>query len=282
MLTPLDFSTAISFVTGAGSGMGQSIARSLARRGSTVVIADIELDAATNTANLIISDGGKAIPRQVDVSRPDEVQSAADFVFDAFGHLDVLVNNAGVTMRPFRAVWDASLSDFEWMMRINYFGVVNGLLAFVPRMRADDRRKHIVSTSSMATLDEVPGHAMYTASKSAVDGISEVLRGEFEDQGDNIGVTILYPGQVTTRIATSERLRDEADRSDARQVRAYERKRPAVAHNEPLDPSLVGEMVLRAIENNDPYCLTHPAPIEKLQQRLAAWEAGYRGIVQPA
>jgi NAD(P)-dependent dehydrogenase (short-subunit alcohol dehydrogenase family) len=280
MLTSVDFTTATSFVTGAGGGMGQAIAESLARRGGAVVVTDIELDAAARVADKISAAGGRAVARQLDVADADAVKNAADFTYDTFGQVDILVNNAGVTMRPFRAVWDASLSDFHWMMGINYFGIVNGLHAFVPRMRADSGRKHIVNTSSMATLDEVPGHGMYTASKGAVDGISEVLRGEFEDQGDNIGVTILYPGQVTTRIATSERLRDAADRSDARGVLPYERKRPVVAHNAAIGPEPVGEMVIAAIEHNDPYCLTHPAPMETLRRRLAAWEAGYRGIPQ--
>jgi NAD(P)-dependent dehydrogenase (short-subunit alcohol dehydrogenase family) len=280
MVTPIEFAGSASFVTGAGSGMGRSIALSLARRGSNVVVTDIELDAAQATVDLITEEGLTAIARQVDVADPDAVAAAADFAYETFGRVDVLVNNAGVTMRPFRAIWNGSLSDFEWMMRINYLGVVHGLLAFVPRMRVDSGRKHIVNTSSMATLAETPGHAMYTASKAAVDGVSDVLRAEFEDHDDNIGVTILYPGQVTTRIGTSERLRAEKDRSDARGVIAYEQKRPLAALNEPLAPEFVGDMVVAAIEHNDPYCLTHPAPVEGLRRRVELWDAGFRGVQQ--
>jgi NAD(P)-dependent dehydrogenase (short-subunit alcohol dehydrogenase family) len=272
-----EFNQAVSLVTGAGGGIGASIAQSLALRGAIVVVTDIEPDAAQATVDRIAGAGGTATARRLDVTDSSAVDALADEVYDTFGRVEVLVNNAGVTMRPFRAVWDASMADFEWMMRVNYFGVVNGLRAFVPRMRAAGRRAHIVNTSSLATLDEAPGHAMYTASKAAVDGLSEVLRAEFVEQGDDIGVTILYPGQVTTRIATSERLREEADRSENRAVRAYQRKSAPRAHNEPLEPELVGDMVIAAIERDLPCVLTHPAPLETLRRRITDWEAGYLG-----
>jgi NAD(P)-dependent dehydrogenase (short-subunit alcohol dehydrogenase family) len=281
-MSTINLARTVSMVTGAGGGMGRSIAKSLAHGGSTVVVTDIELDAAQETADLIVADGGTAIARRLDVADAGAVNALADEIYAIYGHLDVLVNNAGVTMRPFRAVWDASPADFEWMMRINYFGVINGLLAFLPRMRAQGTRGHIVNTSSMATLSDVPGHGMYTASKAAVDGISTVLRAELQDQGNDIGVTILYPGQVTTRIGTSERLRPEIDRSDNRQVKEYQRTNPALAHNEPLDPELVGDMVVRAIELDLPYVLTHPAPAESLNQRVTDWSAGYLGILDTA
>nr|WP_240918511.1 SDR family NAD(P)-dependent oxidoreductase [Rhodococcus sp. 14C212] len=265
---------AVSFVTGAGSGIGGSIARELAGRGGVVVVADIEMDAADRIAQDIRRQGGKAEPMQVDVGDTHAMQVVADEVFAAYGRLDVLVNNAGVSMRPFRAVWDASFNDFEWMMRINYFGVVNGLLSFLPRMRAQGTRGHIVNTSSFVVLDEVPGHGMYSASKAAVDGISGVLRAELEDQGDPIGVTVLYPGKVTTRIATSERLRDTVGRSDARVVKPYARVRPVAPYEEAIEPDLVGPMVIEAIEKNRPHCLTHPAPLEILERRLRLYGAG--------
>jgi NAD(P)-dependent dehydrogenase (short-subunit alcohol dehydrogenase family) len=168
------------------------------------------------------------------------------------------------------------------MMRINYFGVVNGISEFLPRMQAQGTKGHIVNTSSMATLSSNPGHAMYTAAKAAVDGLSIVLRDELEEQGYDIGVTVLYPGQVTTRIGTSERLRPESDRSDTRHVKAYERRDAGHAHNTPLAPEAVGDMVIRAVELNLPYVLTHPAPSDVLRERVAAWEAGYLGILTPA
>lgn len=269
---------AVSFITGAGSGMGESIARELAGRGGHVILADIEKEAADRVAQDILTRGGAAVAMQVDVADPEDVQAAADEVFLRHGRLDVLVNNAGVSMRPPRAVWDASIADFAWMMNVNYFGVVNGILSFLPRMRAQGTRAHVVNTSSFVTLDDVPGFGMYTASKAAVDGISEVLRAELEDQGDPIGVTVLYPGMVTTRIATSERLRDESERSEARGVKPYERVRPPAVYEEVIEPALVGPMVIEAIEQNAPYCLTHPAPVETLNRRLRDYAAAARNV----
>lgn len=270
--------TAVSFVTGAGGGMGESIARELAARGGLVVVADIEKDAADRVARSIVSHGGQAEAKQVDVGDAQAVQTVADDVFLRHGRVDILVNNAGVSMRPLRALWDASVADFEWMMRINYFGVVNGIRSFVPRMRAQGTRGHVVNTSSVVTLDETPGHGMYAASKAAVDGISEVLRAEFEDLGDPIGVTVLYPGQVATRIATSERLRDAPDRSEARGVKPYRQVRPMAAYQKSIEPELVGPMVLDAIEQNRPYCLTHPAPLKTLERRLRDYAAGAHDV----
>ncbi|MGW1547239.1 SDR family NAD(P)-dependent oxidoreductase [Streptomyces sp. NPDC002346] len=277
-MSSLEWDGAVVVVTGAGGGIGRAIARSTAARGARVVVSDIEAVAAEGVAREIRDEGGAAIAVRADVSDQASVEALADRAFEEYGRVDVLCNNAGVTMRPFRAVWDASPADFKWMMDVNYFGVIHGLSAFVPRMRAQAGHKHIVNTSSMATLDEVPGHGMYTASKAAVDGISDVLRSELADQGDDFGVTVLYPGQVATRIATSERLRPEVDRSDARNVKPYERRGALQAHQVAIEPDVVGEMVVHAIETNAPYCLTHPAPAEGLRARLDSWISGH---VQP-
>ena len=274
-MSTLKWDEAVVVVTGGGSGIGRSIAISTARRGARVVVSDIEEEYAAKVAEEIRDSGGTAIAVQTDVGDYQSVVALADRAYQEYGRVDVLCNNAGVTMRPFRAIWDASLADFEWMMRINYFGVIHGLLAFLPRMRAQQGHKHIVNTSSFATLDEVPGHGMYTASKAAIDGISDVLRAELADHGDDFGVTILYPGAVKTRIATSERLRAEADRSEVRQVKAYPYPWEPKPHNQPIEPDSVGEMVVHAIEHNLPYCLTHPAPVEGLKARVDNWTRGY-------
>lgn len=271
----IDYSSAVAVVTGAGGGMGQSMAETFARRGAQVVISDIELDAAENVAAAIRGEGLTAIAVQADVANLHAVRQLADRAYSEFGKVDILCNNAGVTMRPFRAIWDASPQDFQWMMGINYFGVVNGIMAFIDRMRAQPGHKHIVNTSSMATLSEVPGHGMYAASKAAVDAISETLRAELVDHEEDFGVTILHPGNVTTRISTSERLRDSSDRSDARVVTPYVWRRPAAIFTSPLDPSDVGDMVARAIDANAPYCITHHADEEFLRARVDRQVAGY-------
>jgi NAD(P)-dependent dehydrogenase (short-subunit alcohol dehydrogenase family) len=104
---------AVSFITGAGGGIGESIARELAARGGIVVVADIEQEAAGRVAQDILCQGGRAVSMQVDVGDAQAMQEVADEVFEQLGRLDVLFHNAGVSMRPSRAVWDASISDFD-------------------------------------------------------------------------------------------------------------------------------------------------------------------------
>ena len=268
-------SETVAVVTGAAGGMGLSIVKALAARGAQTVIVDIELAAAQAAAKEVEAVGGRAVARQADVSDQAAMTALADSIFAEFGRVDILCNNAGVTMRPFRAIWEADIRDYRWMMEINYFGVVHGVLAFLPRMMTQTGHRHIVNTSSMVTLEEVPGHAMYGASKGAVDAFSDALRAELKDHAQDIGVTILYPGYVPTRIGTSERLRDAADRSDARGVTPYPFTLPPRAHNAPVAAESVGAMVIEAIEQNRPYCLTHPAPLDTLSRRLEDWRAGH-------
>lgn len=280
VVTELNFNGASAVVTGAGNGIGRSIALELGRLGTQVLIADLDGDAATAVAEEIKAVGGKARSRKLDVTDYDAVEALADEAFSEFGRVDILHNNAGVTWRPFRAVWNATLADFRWMTEVNYFGVVNGIVAFLPRMREQEGRKQILNTSSMATISLTPGHALYTAAKHAVDGLSDTLREELIDQGDDFGVTVLYPGQITTGIGErSKEIREIETGEDQSQGIAYVQVRDAVwEHNAPKTPENVGKQVAEAIRHNDPYCLTHPAPVGFLDERNKLWAQGYRGF----
>lgn len=274
MLTPMNYDGAVAVVTGSASGIGRSIAHSFAARGATVVVADVDLEPARGVADEIAAAGGKAVARQIDVTDEAGVEALADFTFDAYGKVDILANNAGVAMRPFRAIWDASSADYRWMMEVNYFGVVHGIRSFVPRMLEQTGHRHIVNTSSTAPLRYITGNGVYTASKAAVDGLSNVLRAEFAELGHDFGVTILHPGPVATRVGTSERLRPEADRTFSSQVKAWNRVLPTEMPNV-ISPTYVGEMVAEAIERNAPYCLTHEPPVEDLTERYEAYLASH-------
>lgn len=279
MVTEMKFDGASAVVTGAGNGIGRSIALELGRLGTRVLIADLDGDAAASVAEEIRGAGGTARSRKLDVTDYAAVESLADEAFSEFGRVDILHNNAGVTWRPFRAVWNATLADFRWMTEVNYFGVVHGIMAFLPRMREQEGRKQILNTSSMATTSLTPGHALYTAAKHAVDGLSDTLREELIDHGDDFGVTVLYPGQITTGIGERSRdIRKLETGEDLSQGIAYVQVREAKwAHNEPKTAENVGKQVVEAIVHNDPYCLTHPAPIDYLEARNQLWVQGYRG-----
>lgn len=252
-------------VTGGGGGIGRSIALALARAGMDLVIADLELDAAERVRDGLLALGHRAIAVRTDVSQAAEVEALADTAYGELDDIAVLANNAGVTWRPYRASWDASVEDFEWIMSVNFWGAFHGHRAFVPRMAASPLPAHIVNTSSIATLKPTPGHAAYTASKAAIDGFSLATRAEYAAAGLGIGVTVLYPGPVRTGFPTSERLRPAAERADARGVvpwQSYtgEPMRAGAEAPGALDPAVVGPLVLDAIEHDRPYVLTHPLP----------------------
>jgi NAD(P)-dependent dehydrogenase (short-subunit alcohol dehydrogenase family) len=266
-------------ITGGATGIGRSMALSFVGRGAKVVVADIDESAAGELVREIAGLGGEATAVHVDVSSAESVERLADTAFSTYGRVDVLCNNAGVSMRPYRASWNASLRDFAWLMEVNYFGVVNGILSFVPRMRAQSGHKHMVNTSSVTALDIAPGHAPYAATKAAVTALSDALRYELEDHGDDFGVTVLYPGLIPTRIATSERLRPDQERSSSRHIEAYEPKRAAtLAYNAPVAVETIGELVLAAVLSGSNAVLTHEYPEAEIEARLIQLREGAPAI----
>jgi NAD(P)-dependent dehydrogenase (short-subunit alcohol dehydrogenase family) len=274
-------------VTGGASGMGRSISLALAGRGVHVAVVDIDENAARSTAAEVAATGVRSLARAVDVASCEQVESMAAEVWSEFGGIDIVANNAGVTLRPFRASWHTSIEDFRWVMGVNWWGVVHGHHAFVPRMLERGRPGHIVNTSSMASLVTIAGHSAYSASKAAVDAFTLCARAELAREG--IGVSLLHPARVRTRIGTSERLRPEPERSDGRGIKPWvdalhppersavvaiglrdDESLPGIA-SEPMEmisPAMVGEMVVRGIELDTPHILTHPAPFGELAERM--------------
>jgi NAD(P)-dependent dehydrogenase (short-subunit alcohol dehydrogenase family) len=256
------FSGRGAVVTGGGSGIGRSIALSLASVGLNVVVADIDEDAASRVSSEVRGRGVDSLAVRTDVSQFNQVAALAEAAYAEFGDIAVLANNAGVTWRPYRATWDASIEDFQWIMGINFGGVLNGHRAFVPRMRGTGAPKHIINTSSVVSLVPSPGHAAYAAAKSAVDAFSIAARAEYEIAGIPIDVSILYPGYVKTSIATSERLRPRTQQSTERAVVPWDtygeqgglqgaETKEAVSDlslltswHQAIDPALVGPMVV--------------------------------------
>ncbi|WP_285314262.1 SDR family NAD(P)-dependent oxidoreductase [Pseudarthrobacter sp. fls2-241-R2A-168] len=292
-----DLSNRVAVVTGAGGGMGRSIALALAAEGVDVVVSDIEGDAAEKVANEVRELGRRALGVATDVSQLDQVEHLADLAYEEFGAVDILVNNAGVTMRPFRASWDTELRDFQWVMNVNWYGALHGHLAFVPRMREQKRDSHIVNTSSMTSMFTVPGHSAYSASKAAIDAFSMCAREEFKIAGIPIAVSVFFPGAVKTRVGTSERLRPEADRSDVRHVKPWTdyTSTPAAAVGaenlngltplsevtnfmQPMHPDEVGPLVVNGIRQNYDFISSHPAPADLIQDRADRLANSFHGL----
>lgn len=285
--------TGSAVVTGAGSGIGRSIAHALAARGLGVIVADVELATAQTVSDEILATGGRALAHQVDVR---DVAAMADMAFRAekeFGPTSILVNNAGVTLRPFRASWDTNYDDFKWMFDINWWGVVHGHMAFVPRMLEGSGERHIVNTASTAAIHPFAGHSSYSASKAAVDGFTAAVRAELEVATKGFGASVLYPGPIKTRITSSARLRPNDEASVSNSVKPWsdylgtaptqlietaevdgDLPRRAENPSQVIDADAVGATVLAGIDRNQPYILTHPPHAERItlrsEQLLAA------------
>lgn len=197
----------VALVTGAGSGIGAAIATALAERGVHVVLMDVEPAALDTMVGNLTQRGLNAEGAVVDVRDPAAMTSIADDVHTRHGRIDILVNNAGVITAR-RPVWKQTYADLQWTTEVNLYGVANGIRAVVPYLVAA-RSGHIVTTSSLAGLTPIPGggNGVYSATKHAVVGLSETLREELDHAAPDVGVTVLFPGPVPTRIKDAERNR---------------------------------------------------------------------------
>ena len=245
-----------AFITGGASGMGLAMARSFAGAGMNVAIADIEKTALQVVAEEFEESNATVITLEVDVSSPKSVANAASETQRTLGNVHVLVNNAGVVAGGTFA--EAEPSDWRWQMNVNLDGVFHGLNAFLPQMLEHGEPAHIVNTASLAGHIAVPRLGIYGSTKFAVVGLSETLRAELLETP--IGVSVLCPGVVATNIFTSDRNRPEDLQSNREstigQFDPGEASDPVMRNI--LDPAIVGDMVLHAVQNDQFYIFTHP------------------------
>lgn len=193
-------------ITGAGSGIGAALARRAAAEGMNVVLADIQLADAAQVAGEIGAD--RALAVHCDVADEASVTALADAAYARFGSVDLLCNNAGIVPGGrHRRVWEYTPGDWHWSIGVNLYGVVHGLRAFVPRMIAQGTPAHILNTASVAGVVSGSGSACYGAAKHAVVRATEALYAGLREEQVPIGVTMLCPGLVRTRIYDAERLR---------------------------------------------------------------------------
>ena len=197
------FDGRVAAVTGAGSGIGRALARELARRGSHLALADIDEAGLAETVALCVGHGTKVTSQVLDVADRDAVYAWADTVVADHGKVNLVINNAGVALAANIAT--VSYEDFEWLMNINFWGVVYGTKAFLPHLEAAGEG-HIVNLSSVFGLISVPSQSAYNAAKFAVRGFSESLRMELEIEGANVSVTTIHPGGIKTNIARNARI----------------------------------------------------------------------------
>ena len=200
---PDQFKGKVAVVTGAGSGIGRSMAILLGSLGAHVCAADLNAASAIDTATSISEAGGEATGHTLDVTDAEAVEAFAAAVFTEHGRVDILHNNAGIGHAG--PIEDTPLEDWRKILEVNVFGVVHGLHAFVPRMIEQGGDAHIVNTASMAGLMASAGMAPYVTSKFAVVGTSLTLDAELKRHG--IRVTALCPGVIDTAIVKESTMR---------------------------------------------------------------------------
>lgn len=192
----MDVRGRVAVVTGAASGIGAATAAALAARGARVVLVDVDGDGLGRVGEAV----GALATHVVDVSDARAVTTLAAEVRDRHGGAHVLVNNAGVTVVG--TFDEHGPADWARVMGVNFYGVLHGCQAFLPQLRAQDRG-WIVNISSLFGLVGVPGQTAYCASKYAVRGLSEALHEEL--RGGKVGLSVVHPGGVRTRIVTDAR-----------------------------------------------------------------------------
>lgn len=197
------FESRVVVITGAGSGIGRALALDLAARGARLAISDVDEAGLHETAALVQSATAQTVDLAVlDVSDRAGMDAYATAVASRFGRVNVVVNNAGVALSG--DFLEVSYADIDWVMGINFSGVVNGTKAFLPHLIASGEG-HLVNVSSLFGLITTPGSAAYCASKFAVRGLSESLRQEMLVGRHNVGVTVVHPGGVRTPIVRKAR-----------------------------------------------------------------------------
>ncbi|MGH3521141.1 MAG: SDR family NAD(P)-dependent oxidoreductase [Haloechinothrix sp.] len=203
-----DFNDKVAVITGAGSGIGRALAVDLARRGARLALSGRNLANVAETAALCDKVGAQALPYVLDVADRAAVYEHADAVLADFGRVNLVVNNAGVSMTS--SVTEMSWDDFEWIVGINFWGVMYGTKAFLPHLIASGDG-HLLNISSMFGLAACPTQSAYNATKFGIRGFTEALRQEMRIEGHPVGVSCVHPGMVKTNIARSARAGGDRD-----------------------------------------------------------------------
>lgn len=267
-----DFKGKVAVITGGASGIGLATAKHLAREGAKIVLADIEEKALSKAVDEVIAEGTDAIGVRTDVGELSEVQALADRAFEHFGRVHFLFNNAGVAISG--PIQDMTHADWEWLVRVNLWGVIHGTEAFVQRMIDQGEGGHIVNTASFAGLVPNQGLGVYCVTKYGVVALSECLFRDLRNTG--IGVSVLCPMQVETNIRKSARNRpDELGGPSDTAVHEGPGEDDTKLAGGFLTPDDVATKVLDATRKGELYILTHPESRPFVRRRFERIERAY-------
>ena len=205
----------VAVVTGAASGIGRALAVELAEAGCVLSLSDIDDHGLQGTRSLVEKSGVRITTRHLDVADRKAVHDYADQVAAEHGRVNLIFNNAGVALTA--SIEEMSYDDFEWLMNINFWGVVYGTKAFLPHLKRAGEG-HIVNVSSVFGLIGIPTQSAYNAAKFAVRGFTECLREELEIERCGVSATCVYPGGIRTDIVRNSRIGQSVDPPDREQL----------------------------------------------------------------
>jgi len=252
----MDWNGKVAFITGAGTGIGFGVARAFSNAGMRLALSYRNEEQRARCTQWF-ADNGRDQPLwiKLDVTDREGFAKAADEVMSHFGKCHVLVNNAGVSV--FGPTDEAGYADYDWIMGVNFGGVVNGVTSFLPKIKETGEGGHVVNVASMAAYLSGPQAGIYTASKFAVRGLTECLRYNCVPYG--IGVSLVCPALVATDAWTSALKRPAAfAESGFAPVDEAELAQFGSAFANGMDPLEAGEKIFRGMDRNDGLIFTHP------------------------
>jgi len=263
-----EFGGKVAVITGAGSGFGREFALMGARRGMKMVLADIQADSLDQTAATLKDMGADFKTQLTDVGKFDQVEALRDTCLSAYDVPNLVFNNAGVAHGGL--IWEHGIADWEWVLRVNLWGVVHGVRAFVPAMVDAKAPAHVINTASVAGLLSAPNMGVYNVSKHAVVSLSETLYHDLRLVKSPVGVSVLCPAFVPTGISQSGRNRpaELAPEEVTKSMKiAQEASEKAVSSGRITAPEIC-EATFKAIEQDDFYIITHDKIMPSVQLRL--------------
>jgi NAD(P)-dependent dehydrogenase (short-subunit alcohol dehydrogenase family) len=261
----------VAVVTGGASGIGRALAQRFAAEGMRLVLADVEAAPLAATVAELEAGGAEVVGVEADVAVAADVEGVRERALRAFGAVHVVCNNAGVGGGT---IVDAPLALWEWTIGVNLMGVVHGVHTFLPLLLEQDEG-HIVNTASLAGLGGVPGLGVYCATKFAVVGLSESLHHDLAARGSGVGVSVLCPGFVQTRIGESNRnapaaVAQWAERPEAQAMAEFAQALAAAG----IPPETVADAVRDAIVDRTFFVVPHEHVAVATTRARADWMAG--------
>jgi len=240
------FKDKVAAITGASSGMGRTLAIELARRGCHLALSDVNETELAKTAQLAGQHGVRVTIAKVNVADRDAMFAWAEQAKRDHGKVNLIFNNAGVALTV--PIEHCKISDFEWIMGINFWGVVHGTQAFLPLLKVSGDG-HVINTSSLFGLMAVPTQGTYNATKFAVRGFTEALRMELEMEGACVSATCVHPGGIATNIAMAGKVDPVMEKLTGASVEQHKRRANKLINNTTAESAAL--QILAAVERNE-------------------------------